>query len=1126
MRVLTALLFSMLMVVFAPGLAVADEAAAVQAAAIEAGEVPAAAAEAAEVPAAAAEADAAPGTAIEADEVAQPATAEADAAPGTATDPAAAQTAAAPDAAAPELVPSEGEGVLLASAQASAEHADAPTVVSSGYCGLTHRFDPYEELDGKNITWTLYSDNSLVLEGTGEMGRFNDSDSWGGFSAAVPGWFNEREKITKIVVGEGITTIGSAAFARTAITSITLPSTIKEVDQIAFLGCTKLTSIKFNEGLESIGFRAFQESAFDTNPSLKIRIPKSVKTIDGGNFYDITIDQLQIDPSSPNLKVEDGILYSADKSILMATPPTLEGTFVVPASVKKIDMQAFEDREISGIVLPEGLETIEEFSIRNTRIEELAIPDSVTFIGRSAVQGSSLKTLKIGKGLKDLGANYAFNDCSYLETVEFSEGLETLNFGTFKDCRSVTTFNLPNSLRTIGEQAFAYCLTLTDVNFGPNVSTIDLHAFYGCRELKDIQLPAKLTKIGKEAFWDTALTRVVIPASVVEIGPKAFPEGCELVLPNTLVAMPDGSYLAQSQLVHLSYGVSYAQSEARGMLEMLNAFRSSDEAWYWDRNDATQVRASGLAPLTYDYDLEAAAMQRAGELAALFSHTRPDGSRAGSAVLQGDFSAYGENIAAGETTAAQALEAWKETNANYAGQGHRRNMLSADFNAVGIAHVKYGNLHFWVQEFGYTESPNTTAPAAKNGPGTVELFLRTEAIQSVESSSVRPSAIGLTGSGDAYVLPTASVQGISFDADGEGARLETAELILQWNLSNTQAAHVEGGRVVADAEEGSATLSSTVLGKVTKVGVSIGSPVWLRLAGGNALDTMREVVGVGFEKADTVILASNDGYWDALSASALAGKLKAPVLLTPSDYLGSQTLAEISRLGARKVIVCGGEFSVSNQVVHMLKNLGYGVERVSGDDARDTANAIAQRVGDTRSTTAIVASGDGYWDALSASSFAYATQAPIYLTDASGVLEAKTIAAMHRDGIERVIIAGGTFSVKGGTEATLKKEGFAYQRIAGKTAYDTSADFAKWAIGQGMSANRMGVATAGTFHDALTGGAVCGANNAVVILVDGGATQALSVATSNKADIATAYVFGGEYWIDAAAFAACEASTN
>lgn len=132
----------------------------------------------------------------------------------------------------------------------------------------------------------------------------------------------------------------------------------------------------------------------------------------------------------------------------------------------------------------------------------------------------------------------------------------------------------------------------------------------------------------------------------------------------------------------------------------LNNFRASSQAWYWNSDNRTKTNAVGkLKSLKCDPQLEQTAKVRAKEIAQKFSHTRPNGKSCFTAYPDG-LSAFGENIAAGQTTAAEVTNDWKETGNKYAGQGHRRNMLSDKYNAVGIACYVQNGTCYWVQSFG------------------------------------------------------------------------------------------------------------------------------------------------------------------------------------------------------------------------------------------------------------------------------------------------------------------------------------------------------------------------------------------------------------------------------------------
>ena len=103
-------------------------------------------------------------------------------------------------------------------------------------------------------------------------------------------------------------------------------------------------------------------------------------------------------------------------------------------------------------------------------------------------------------------------------------------------------------------------------------------------------------------------------------------------------------------------------------------------------------------------------MKRAVEIALSYDHTRPNGTKCFTAYPSG-YMAEGENIAAGYMSAAEVFNGWKEENESYAGQGHRRNMLSSNFKAVGIGHVVYQGCHYWVQEFGDKVMDGTVSAA-------------------------------------------------------------------------------------------------------------------------------------------------------------------------------------------------------------------------------------------------------------------------------------------------------------------------------------------------------------------------------------------------------------------------------
>ena len=187
---------------------------------------------------------------------------------------------------------------------------------------------------------------------------------------------------------------------------------------------------------------------------------------------------------------------------------------------------------------------------------------------------------------------------------------------------------------------------------------------------------------------------------------------------------------AYAENASIEVDVTFGQTEARNMLSMINDFRTGADAWYWNSDDSTKTVCTGLLPLVYDYDLEAAAMQRAAEISVYFSHTRPNGSDCDTA-FPSDWLACGENIAAGQQTAQAAYMSWREDDYGYSGQGHRRNMLNNGFNCIGIGHVVRNGVHYWTHALAYRSSPNTSATAVSNGDSAVPVSVAYDRVTGV-----------------------------------------------------------------------------------------------------------------------------------------------------------------------------------------------------------------------------------------------------------------------------------------------------------------------------------------------------------------------------------------------------------
>ena len=144
--------------------------------------------------------------------------------------------------------------------------------------------------------------------------------------------------------------------------------------------------------------------------------------------------------------------------------------------------------------------------------------------------------------------------------------------------------------------------------------------------------------------------------------------------------------------------------------------------------------AAGVPELTYDADLSAIAMERAKECAHLFSHTRPNGEMYTDLVNKYGYvyTAIGENIAAGQTSAAQVMNDWMNS------AGHRANILNSSYTAVGIGCCLYNGVYYWVQNFGRSEGASVEPEAGT--PSTMAFAAGTKV--QVSSSTPHFAVIG------------------------------------------------------------------------------------------------------------------------------------------------------------------------------------------------------------------------------------------------------------------------------------------------------------------------------------------------------------------------------------------------
>ncbi len=281
-----------------------------------------------------------------------------------------------------------------------------------------------------------------------------------------------------------------------------------------------------------------------------------------------------------------------------------------------------------------------------------------------------------------------------------------------------------------------------------------------------------------------------------------------------------------------------------------------------------------------------------------------------------------------------------------------------------------------------------------------------------------------------------------------------------------------------------------------------------RIAGDDRYDTAMKVAdqmndGTGF---DTVFVATGTNYADALSVTALANKVDAPILLVNAEHedeVAAYIKANLSSYDA-EVYIVGGTSVVSADFEKALKKFVVDVERIAGDDRYDTNIEVLKAfvyneanggIGAEKGTLSeiLVASGTGYADALSAAS----TGKPVLLVGGDALTKSQReflyeIAQTKAD--RKYVVIGGRTAVSNDVKDEIASKPYttaAVDRIGGVNRYETNMMVMEKYV-KNNAAKYVFVASGMDYPDALTGGVLAAQNAAPLVLVNPSETDPAS----------------------------------
>lgn len=307
-----------------------------------------------------------------------------------------------------------------------------------------------------------------------------------------------------------------------------------------------------------------------------------------------------------------------------------------------------------------------------------------------------------------------------------------------------------------------------------------------------------------------------------------------------------------------------------------------------------------------------------------------------------------------------------------------------------------------------------------------------------------------------------------------------------------------------------------------------------RLAGDDAVQTASIIASEAFDDSTWAILARDDDFADAMSATGLAGALNAPIVLTDRHGLSSEAATTLSELGVENVYIIGGQGAMPGAFESQLRAIGVShAERIFGNEAYDTSVVCADRIAklDNACGYAIVAYGQNFQDALSMSSFAYKYHVPIFLqtygsNSSYRHLTDDALAMLNGTGAyaqAKVFVAGGAGAVsQDSAEHALDGGLRGGQRLWGDSGYDTSEAIAEFMTDQHLLSASTVCLASGALKpggsDALAGAALAGKAGGVMLLTNGNAdiestdtTTVDGFLTANASVAENVFILGGTY---------------
>lgn len=303
--------------------------------------------------------------------------------------------------------------------------------------------------------------------------------------------------IPEEIDGAAVTEIAAEAFSGTYCVNVLLAESVTSIGDGAFKDCAYLTRFLGGETECSYG-----EGVFENCPNLRMEVVE-----DSTAHVYAEENDIEYILYSPENDFAYGYEVLEDKTVKIVEYFGWDDEVEIPDEIngKKVTVigdSAFYASEITSLVIPEGVTTIETSAFSNAlSLEEIKFPSTLTYIGGYAFEGTAWAENYVDEKIADnelplIIINGILADAQYLEMVEYSDG------------SAVTVVDVPEGVVSVSDHAFAGCIKVEEINLPDGVTSIGEYAFAGCTSLKEITVPASVTEIGTDVFFDCANVKI------------------------------------------------------------------------------------------------------------------------------------------------------------------------------------------------------------------------------------------------------------------------------------------------------------------------------------------------------------------------------------------------------------------------------------------------------------------------------------------------------------------------------------------------------------------------------------------------------------------------------------------